>query len=337
MTFPASGKTLSGRSPPSPPRARWQQRRPVRCRRRRCRRPTPASGSVRPATSRSPPAPTQRALRADQRDHHHRQASVVTRRVDGVDSTVAGRDRARRQQRNRDRPRAVPGRCRRAPDRRQHRVLHLPGSGASALRPLHPVRRRAPQWTMTPAANTPVIELRNVVKTYGEGDTAVHAVAGVSTHRRARRLRRDHGRVRLRQVHADEHHRLSRRPDHRQLSARRRRRTPADRPAAVQDQEPQDRLHLPELQSHRAHQCAAQRRAAAGLRRRRAPANDAERAIAALELVGLGRSDRATPRPSCPAASSSASRSPGRSPPSRCCCSPTSPPAPWTATAPRTC
>ncbi len=33
---------------------------------------------------------------------------------------------------------------------------------------------------MTPAANTPVIALRNVVKTYGEGDTAVHAVAGVN-------------------------------------------------------------------------------------------------------------------------------------------------------------
>ncbi len=34
---------------------------------------------------------------------------------------------------------------------------------------------------MSPKANPPVIELRSVTKTYGEGETAVHAVAGVST------------------------------------------------------------------------------------------------------------------------------------------------------------
>lgn len=32
---------------------------------------------------------------------------------------------------------------------------------------------------MTPRADAPVIELRNVTKTYGEGETVVHAVAGV--------------------------------------------------------------------------------------------------------------------------------------------------------------
>ena len=81
---------------------------------------------------------------------------------------------------------------------------------------------------------------------------------------------------------------------------------------------------------------AAQRRAAAGLRRRQGRRR-APRAVGRARPGRARRPGAATSRPSCPAASSSGSRSPGRSSPSRSCCWPTSPPARWTATAPPRC
>ena len=80
-----------------------------------------------------------------------------------------------------------------------------------------------------------------------------------------------------------------------------------------------------------------QRRAADGLRGGPRGASAGSGRSRALEQVGLGEPGRTTCRRSCPAASSSAWRSPARSPRTRCCCSPTSRPARWTATAPTTC
>ena len=65
------------------------------------------------------------------------------------------------------------------------------------------------------------------------GTIDVHALRGVSLSVAARRLRRDHGRVRLGQVDADAHHRLPRRPDARPVLPRRDRRAYARRGGAV--------------------------------------------------------------------------------------------------------
>ena len=76
--------------------------------------------------------------------------------------------------------------------------------------------------------------------------------------------------------------------------------------------QPQDRLRLPELQPHPADTARSRNVELpliyAGLKRRRAPRTRR----AALEAVGLAIGST-TCRPSCPAASSSGSRSPGRS------------------------
>ena len=66
-----------------------------------------------------------------------------------------------------------------------------------------------------PGADSSVLRLRDVVKTYVMGSEEVHALAGVSLDDRRERIRRDHGSVRLGQVDADEHHRLPRRADQR--------------------------------------------------------------------------------------------------------------------------
>ena len=58
-----------------------------------------------------------------------------------------------------------------------------------------------------------LIELRDVTKVYDTGDVQVHALARRVARRRGRRVRRDHGRVRLGQVDAHEHPRLPRPPD----------------------------------------------------------------------------------------------------------------------------
>ena len=49
----------------------------------------------------------------------------------------------------------------------------------------------------TGSATGPVIDLAGVTKTYGEGETAVHAARRRRPGGRARRLRRDHGRLRV--------------------------------------------------------------------------------------------------------------------------------------------
>ena len=76
--------------------------------------------------------------------------------------------------------------------------------GRSARRP--PGRRRA-------AWSEPLIALDHVHKTYKMGDVEVHALRGRLARGPAGRVRRDHGRVGLGQVDADEHPRLPRPAD----------------------------------------------------------------------------------------------------------------------------
>ena len=71
-----------------------------------------------------------------------------------------------------------------------------------------------------PRGDRPAPDRQDLLARRHRGARAPRRVAD----RRARRLRRDHGRVRVRQVDADAHHRLSRRPDPRPVLARRRRR-----------------------------------------------------------------------------------------------------------------
>ena len=58
-----------------------------------------------------------------------------------------------------------------------------------------------------------LIETSDLWKTYVMGTEEIHALRGVSISDRARRIRRDHGAVRLRQVDADEPDRLPRHAD----------------------------------------------------------------------------------------------------------------------------
>ena len=60
-----------------------------------------------------------------------------------------------------------------------------------------------------------LIETRDLWKTYVMGSEEIHALRGVSISNRARRVRRHHGAVRLRQVHADEPDRLPRHAERR--------------------------------------------------------------------------------------------------------------------------
>ena len=179
--------------------------------------------------------------------------------------------------------------------------------------------------------------MQRLTKTYGAGETAVHALAGVDLTHPARRLRRGHGRLRLGQVDPDEHHRLPRRRHQRVATcstASTSRRLVEQ--AALPDPQPQDRVHLPELQPDSPHVGAAQRRAASGLRRHRG--GGASTPSRSRRWSGSGSPTACTTRrPSSPADSSSGSQSHVPSPPSRSCCSLTSPRAPWTATAPPMC
>ena len=116
-----------------------------------------------------------------------------------------------------------------------------------------------------------VLDVRGLSKVYGEGETAVHALRDVDFTRAARGVRRGHRPVGVGQVDAAQHARLPRRARPRGvyllegLDVAEPRRAPAGRAA-----QPADRLHLPVVQPHPAHQRARQRRAAAGLRRCRA-------------------------------------------------------------------
>ena len=113
-----------------------------------------------------------------------------------------------------------------------------------------------------------LIETRDLWKTYVMGDEEIHALRGVSISDRARRVRRDHGAVRLRQVDADEPDRLPRHADQGQLPAERQAGQPDERQRAGAHPERGDRVRLPDVQPAAARDGAAQRRAAAGLRRR---------------------------------------------------------------------
>ena len=75
----------------------------------------------------------------------------------------------------------------------------------------------------TPPPAEAVVTARDVVRRYGEGDTAVDALRGVSRRHRRRPPDRGHGPVGLRQVDADAHPRRPR-PAHRGRGHRRRRR-----------------------------------------------------------------------------------------------------------------
>ena len=103
------------------------------------------------------------------------------------------------------------GRNRRVAARRDH-------PHGSARRHLHPHSARALSITM-PA----VIEIDGLNKTYRMGEVEVQRAAGRQLYDRARRVRRDHGRVGLGQIDPDEHHRMPRSAHQRPLPARRRR------------------------------------------------------------------------------------------------------------------
>jgi hypothetical protein len=111
---------------------------------------------------------------------------------------------------------------------------------------------------------------------------------------RARRVRGDHGAVRIRQVHADEPHRLPRHADPRQLPPEREGGGGDERRRAGADPQRGDRLRLSDLQPAAARHGPAQRRAAAHLRG--VPSKERqERRAGARE--GRADVDRATHRP----------------------------------------
>ena len=102
--------------------------------------------------------------------------------------------------------------------------------------------------TDTASPNGAVVTATEVTRRYGEGDTAVDALRGVTLEVSPSRADRDHGPVRLRQVDADAHPRRAR-PAH--LRLRDAGRDAARQPERHRDHEaaPQaHRLHLPVLQ-----------------------------------------------------------------------------------------
>ena len=128
------------------------------------------------------------------------------------------------------------------------------------------------------------------------GDVEVHALRGVSLAIDARRVRRDHGPVRLGQVDADEHPRLPRSPDRgryrldgRDVSQLDATSSPTCATASIG--------FVFQSFNLLAHERARERRAAAALRRRRARASGASARSEALERVGLGDAARPPPEP----------------------------------------
>ncbi len=113
-----------------------------------------------------------------------------------------------------------------------------------------------------------VLELRDVHRTHGNGETAVHALRRRRPDGRAGRARRRHGAVRLRQVDAAEPRRRSGPADQR----RGRRRGPVlgdlNRRAARRRPAPHDRLRVPGPQPAAQPDRGGERRPAAGTRRR---------------------------------------------------------------------
>ena len=164
----------------------------------------------------------------------------------------------------------------------------------------------------------PVIEVRDLVKTYAIGAVEVHALRGVSLVGRAGRLRGDHGRVGQRQEHADEHPRLPRRADDAAGTC-----STASTCATLDEAELADVRNRKIGFVFQSFNLIPRTRALANVElplvyagRRSAR----ERRRSALRGARGGRPRRprsTTCRPSCRAASSSASRSPARSSPTR--------------------
>ena len=141
---------------------------------------------------------------------------------------------------------------------------------------------------------------------------------------RARPFQRDHGPVRVRQVDADAHPRRAR-PTHVGLRGARRRRDLGPRRRRPDQAAPrQARLHLPVLQPDPGPHRRGEHRAAALDRR---PQGRRRVAAAHWSTPSAWATGSPTARPSCRAASSSASRWRARWSRGRPWCSPTSPPA----------
>ena len=171
-----------------------------------------------------------------------------------------------------------------------------------------------------------VVDARDITRRYGEGETAVDALRGVSLDVRGRRARRGHGPVGLGQVDADAHPRRARQADRAAPST-----IAGEEITTMGDDEltqlrrDAHRLRLPVLQPAADADRGGERRAAALDRRREAGRRRGSTSCSARS----GSRDRrdAPARRSSPAASSSASRSRARSSRGRRSCSPTSRPA----------
>ena len=178
----------------------------------------------------------------------------------------------------------------------------------------------------------PVIHTHGLGKVYSAGTEAeVVALRGVDLRIDARRVRRDHGPVRFRQVHPDEPDRLPGHAHQRLLRMRRRGRGDAGRRGAGGAAPRQDRLRVPGLPPVAADERAPTTWRCRWAMRSMPPAERRRARSGRAGGGGPGRARRALAPTSCPAASSSASRSPARWSTSRRSCWPTNPPARWTA------
>ena len=144
-----------------------------------------------------------------------------------------------------------------------------------------------------------VIDVRNLTRTYHVGDVDVQALRGVEPHHRARRVRRDHGRVGLGQVDADGDSRLPRSATTAASTGSRASMwrgwaSPSSPASAASASASSFRasICLPARARSRTSPCRSSIPPRATARRSRA----LERARAALQLVGLG--DRAHNTPS---------------------------------------
>ena len=151
---------------------------------------------------------------------------------------------------------------------------------------------------------------RDLTRRYGEGDTAVDALRGVSLDVRARPADGRHGPVGLRQVHAHAHPRRARPADERRRHDRGHQPHDAQRHRADEAAPEAHRIRLPVLQPAPDAERRGERRPAALDRRREARQGVGRRAARAGRPVATGE---AIDRRSSPAASSSASRSAARS------------------------